>query len=135
MQLEYALHPQGPEVNLSGTQAELLQLGRQLLAPLRSFSIETEHPTKTVWPNYCKRIDFHLEENRTGSLLDISIQNDGFVVSGAVDGFKKLGQSLINFFTDIVVKHQHFHLDYIEGVPGLFAPTNLSLIVACNDDP
>jgi hypothetical protein len=134
MRVEYDNeHPLGQEVNLGGSQDELLRLGEKLHQIACSFSIDADEPANSVWPHTCRAIDFELFAHSKDSLLYVKLQGERFCIAGSAEAFAKLGQSLINVFEKITIKGQHFHLDYFEGVPGLIAPTKISLIVSCED--
>ncbi|EEF62123.1 hypothetical protein Cflav_PD6398 [Pedosphaera parvula Ellin514] len=58
------------------------------------------------------------------------MDNNWFFLEG-LKWRKKVGQSILNFFSGEVLEGQHFHLDYFDFEEnGILAPTNFHLIFA-----
>ena len=126
MRIYYDNDPNGQTIAIGGKPAELLDLGRALMKADRISIVGERTPSKF----YAMVLDELIFESlpQEDALLTIAVQGQRVLISGGVVVTKRLGQSLENVFSGLVLEGQHLHLDYFQG-NGFLAPTTFGLIV------
>lgn len=124
-----------PEIEISDSWSEMRQLGQFLINLNKDSILYGVHKKSKFYPKNLKIIKIILERNETYNqeqlnLLKVFLDKDSLVFEGNKLAFRKLGQSLLNFFNEDSKNQEHFHLDYTEG-DMLLAPTNCYLIFMC----
>ena len=119
-----------PEIQIAALPKEFLSLGKHLLEFQENELIIFSKGG--AYKNYqleIKQMVFNLKEKSDG-LIQISLNRSNtlkLVIKSDKEGFIKLGDSLLNYFSGDVAKNDHFHIDYYEG-NHLLSPTNISII-------
>jgi hypothetical protein len=126
---------ENPEIEVSGTSSEFLELGRQLVAGISELAIESRGPRDEHYPQLLGALVCRTDESVDDpSLVAVSLGAGGvLLVSGGAEGLRKLGQSCLNVFAD-AQEGEHIHLDYFEGNQ-LLAATNCTLILMVRTNP
>ena len=117
-----------PEIKISGEPWELRELGTALLDMRDRCTIESERTTDRYYPELLDGLTFELENmGNEEPLLAVTLSRDYLIFKGPAEGFRRLGQSLLNVFPEQAPQGTHMHLDYFEG-NDLLAPTSCHLI-------
>jgi hypothetical protein len=120
-----------PEIKISGERRELWDLGIILLNLREKGLIESEGINDRFYPELLSGLVFELEDvGDEEALLTVALSGGYATFKGASEGYQKLGQSLLNVFSEQAAQNTHMHLDYFEG-NNLLAPTNCHLIFEC----
>jgi len=119
-----------PELQISGSQVALLNLGRILSTLKGSFVFESEALGDTVYPIQIGAVFLNLDVDG-GDLLNVSVNNNALEIFGNHTAFRKLGESLTNFFDGDIDIGEHFQLDYYQGNQ-ILCETSCHLIFLCD---
>ncbi len=119
---------EGAEIEVSGTIQEFREIGQALLSLEGKTLIEGNQERDPFYSDVLHGIAFEINtKENTNKLLSIDIVGGVVCFVGPMGCFEKLGQSLLNFFSEGIFPGQHFHLSYYEGNK-LIEPTKHELI-------
>ena len=133
MKLLFDPNPKGSEIELSDSPNGLRKLGQLLLNLDKEIELSADRTVSDddIYPCRFQGLALKLNHDRQGeNLLQISVAKDNLVIEGTSIALGILGETLSEFDDDTPDGY-HIHYDYFPGVPGLLAPTNCSLIIAC----
>jgi len=119
-----------PEIQISGSQGGLVAIGRLLSELTENCEIESNVLDGGVYQVRIPIISVHMTPQED-SLLQVSADESSLKLSGDAGAIRKLGQSLVNFFSGDVEVGQHFQLDYYPGNQ-LLRETNCHLVFICD---
>ncbi len=119
---------EGAEINVLATTQEFCEIGHALLSLEERLLIEGNKERDPFYSDVLHGIAFEpWTQGGSNKLLSIEIVENIVCFVGPMVCFEKLGQSLLNFFSENISPGQHFHLDYYEGNQ-LLEPTKYELI-------
>lgn len=119
-----------PEVQISGSWKDLAELGLNICQLESSYSLNLSNIENPFYPVNIG--EMYLQVTQTPSdRLQVSVDRSKFELSGSTSAFKKLGQSLTNFFDRETIIGDHFQLDYYEENQ-MLEETNCHLFFVCD---
>ena len=121
-----------PGIVLLDSPDNLRKLGQSILNLDKEIELSADR-TVCDYPDLynLRAIVFKINDNKqSDDLLYISLAKDNLVIEGTSIALGNLGE-ILSEFDDNTPNKYHIHLDYFPGVPGLLAPTNCSLVIAC----
>jgi hypothetical protein len=122
-----------PEILIRAYSEEFRTLGYQLLNKKEGCNliVFSQGGENKSYPVLLNQVIFESVGDNKG-LISLQLDNQLLKLCFLSDcsGFKMLGESLIEFFTEPVIENQHLHLDYLQSMEGddLLSPTNTSLV-------
>ncbi len=122
-----------PEIVLLDSPDNLRKLGQSILNLDKEIELSADRTVSDddIYPCRFQGLALKLNHDRQGeNLLQISVAKDNLVIEGTSIALGILGETLSEFDDDTPDGY-HIHYDYFPGVPGLLAPTNCSLVIAC----
>jgi len=119
-----------PQIQISGSQAALLSLGALLNDLTESSEFEFDAVISNAYDWAIPAVALCTTPFVDG-LLQVSADEEFLRLLGDTDAFRKLGSSLVTFFSGDVPVGRHFHLDYYPGNQVLRS-TTCSLIFLCD---
>ncbi len=120
-----------PEIELSDSPSGLRHVGKLLLSLDKDVELSAVPEESYFYPYNLKGMVFKIyRDEQSVDLIYISVMEEYLVLEGTPIALKKLGQSLLNCFTESSPDTSHIHLEYFPGSQ-LVAPTNCSLIIVC----
>ena len=133
MNVVYSGNEHTPEFEISGTATELVKLGFVLLDVTDVHFVKGSDYTCDVYPVTLDGLLFEII-NDDAEVVDVKLENSMLCFAGSKIAIKKLGQGLINIFSENPSDGRHIHYDYVgEGV-SLLRKTNFSIIVICREE-
>jgi hypothetical protein len=124
-----------PEIEISASPQGLIELGELLININKDLVILSTTQKSAFYPEAIQSLVMKFSTSSAVTRLDVlnvSIVDKSLVFEGSSEAFRKLGDSLLNYFDENSQSGEHFHLDYVEG-DDILAPTNCSLIFVCKN--
>lgn len=133
VKLLFSPNPKGDEICLYDSPDGLRKLGQSILKLDKEIELSADRKVcdDDIYPCRLKKLGLKINNDRQNDdLLHISVAENNLVIEGTSIALGNLGE-ILSEFDDNTPNKYHIHLDYFPGVSGLLAPTNLSLVIAC----
>lgn len=118
-----------PEILIGLTLTEMKFIGTQLATLGDTLMISGNGVADRFYPEILRGLIFELTTiPDLQSLVAISLEDRMVCCRGGSEALGKLGNSLLNYFSEPVAEGDHLHIDYHEGSQ-LLAPTKCHLII------
>ena len=121
-----------PEVQISGSWEELVQLGSVINRINESIILDLPDIASEIYPVCLKRLFLDLDEEHN-SRITVSIDEKQLTLTGTKEALSIIGESLTNYFDSDTKYGERIRFDYYEGNEVL-NETNCVLLFVCHGD-